>query len=120
MDATPKTKKELLAEIKALHQRLAAAEKAAADEGDQRTQRERLQTSIEFIADFDVLAAEGINLSPGGICFELREPLPFEMRFTLTGRTRQHRAYLAWMKLLPEGGCRCGFKFVDMAANAAL
>ncbi|MCC7265375.1 MAG: PilZ domain-containing protein [Candidatus Latescibacteria bacterium] len=104
-----RTREEVMAEIGALRQRLAELQREAGP--DPRTDRAELQTAIEFIGDFDVLQAEGVDLSEGGIGFELRHPLFFEMHFTFDGRARQHRAHLVWMKLTDEGGCRCGFKF---------
>lgn len=111
-----RTREEVTAEISALRQRLAELEREAGP--DPRTQRAELQTAIEFIGDFDVLQAEGVDLSEGGIGFELRQPLPFEMRFVFDGRPRQHRAHLVWMKLTEGGGCRCGFKFDLPEASA--
>lgn len=116
MNGTRRAREEVLAEMARLRQRLAELEREAGP--DPRSSREKLQTAIEFIGDFDVVQAEGIDLSPGGIGFELGQPLLFEMRFTFGGQARQHRAHLVWMKLLDEGGCRCGFKFDNPAPRA--
>ena len=78
-----------------------------------RPHREPLDTDIEFIGDFDILEAKGINISEGGIAFEIAGGLPFEMRFKVEGRERDYRAELVWMKRLPGGGYRMGLKFVE-------
>ncbi len=77
-----------------------------------RPERIPLDTEIEFIADFDLLKAEGINISEGGIAFEIKGGLPFEMRFKFEGQDQTYQAELVWMKRLPHGGYRMGLKFV--------
>ena len=80
--------------------------------GSDRQEREALQTDIEFIGDFDIVVASGVDLSDGGICFELAEGLPFEMRFSLDGTAHQKRAQLIWVKRLEGGQYRFGFTFL--------
>lgn len=77
----------------------------------EREPRRDLHSGVEFIADFDVLEAMGLNISDGGISFELYEDLAFEMRFELEGDVRHHRAHLVWVKRLPSGGYRFGLRF---------
>jgi hypothetical protein len=117
-----KTKAQLIEELEATRRQLTKLESELAQKGGvsenqnktvaPRAIRKEIQTSIEFIADFDIIEAKGINLSRGGICFELDEDLPFEMQFTLAGAIHRHRAHLIWVKRLPEGGYRFGLKFV--------
>ena len=71
-----------------------------------------METKIEFIGDFDVLVAKGINISDGGICFETRECFPFEMKFEWDGELHRRRGKLVWIERLDEGGYRLGFEFV--------
>lgn len=90
--------------------------KFAGEKIAQRPKREPFHAGIECIGDFDILNAEGIDLSEGGICFELAGALPFEMRFE-TGEndekeTEEHRAHLVWIRELDEGRFRLGFRFV--------
>lgn len=82
------------------------------DIGD-RQRREALDARVEFIADFDVLEAIGLNISEGGISFEMYEDLPFEMRFEGEGHVRHHRAHLIWVKRLATGGYQFGLRFSD-------
>ncbi len=77
-----------------------------------RKPREQLQSDIEFIADFDVVEARGIDMSDGGVCFEVERNLAFDMRFRLEGEVYEKRATLVWVKRLPEGNYRLGFEFV--------
>jgi len=82
------------------------------EEWGERAARKPLQARIEFIGDFDVVEAKGINLSSGGICFEVGESLAFEMQFEADDGKHRHRAHLAWVEALPGGRYRLGFKFV--------
>ena len=77
-----------------------------------RPERVPMDGDIEFIADFDLLQAKGINISEGGIAFEITGGLPFEMRFKVKGQDQTFQAELVWMKRLPSGGYRMGLKFI--------
>ena len=68
---------------------------------------------IEFIGDFDVVQAQGIDLSEGGVCFGTADGLPFEMRIELDGEVHLHRAHLIWMQQQAHGTYRFGLKFVS-------
>jgi|TARA_B100001964_G_C13661106_1_gene349063 hypothetical protein len=83
----------------------------------QRSERVELSTKVEFVGDFDILQATGVNLSESGICFDIEETLPFEMRLEWEGEPYRYRAHLVWMKRLPEGGFRVGLKFVPPEQN---
>jgi len=110
-----KTKIQLIQEIKNLRQRLATHESGHAAErdfSDRRRPRQRLETKIEFIGDFDLVQARSVDLSREGICFEVDEFLIFEMAFEVDGERRRHRAQLIWMDRHSRGrGYRMGFKF---------
>ena len=85
-----------------------------------RLERLPLDGDIEFIGDFDILQAKGINISEGGIAFEIEGGLPFEMRFQAEDETKTYRAELVWMKRLPHGGYRMGLKFVGESEEQIL
>lgn len=87
---------------------------ASMEEGThvRRQERQPLEADIEFIGDFDIIGAKGIDLSEGGICFEVSEPLTFEMRFDVHQQTHNHRAQLVWVSSLSTGGYHLGFKFI--------
>lgn len=80
---------------------------------DERKPRRPLTTTVEFISDFDILEAKGINVSEGGLAFEIEGGLPFEMRISKKGDLQNYRGELVWMKRLPSGGYRMGFKFSE-------
>jgi hypothetical protein len=77
-----------------------------------RAPRIPINTPIEFIGDFDILEAEGVNYSDGGICFELHSPLIFEMQFRINDVLHSHRAELMWVAHLDNNHSRLGLKFV--------
>ncbi|QTA91305.1 PilZ domain-containing protein [Desulfonema magnum] len=117
-------------ELKAMRQRVAALELKLAEVGTKpdntsekfvkRSLRKEFEADIEFIGDFDIIEAKGINFSEGGICFELSENLPFEMRFEYEGKLRRRRAHLIWVKHLPEGGYRFGLKFIPSEPHSEI
>lgn len=93
-------------------EKIRAAAAAAAAAAVARSHRMELNTEIEFVGDFDIVKAFGINLSESGICFELDDSLIFEMRFTRHGSVEQRRAQLIWVKNVEGGRSRLGFRFV--------
>ncbi len=123
MDQEEKTESQLTEELGAMRKRVAELEAAIAElkkhkpnhEGSfvVRSPRIEIRTDIEFIADFDIVEARGVNISETGICFELSENLPFEIQFRIEGKLHRHRANLIWAKKLPEGGYRFGLEFVQ-------
>ena len=120
MDNHRKNEEELEAEIVSLRRQVAELEaKLAGDivpsrQAIDRPPRLPLETRVEFMGDFDVLQARGVNISEDGICFEVREDLPFEMRFALHGRVQTRRAHCVWVRRLPSGGCHLGLRFVPL------
>ncbi len=106
---------EVRAEADALRDKAAALESRLAErvcKPNPRQSRREIQADIEFIADFDLVRAGGIDLSEGGICFEVDRHLPFEMRFELEGRRHEKRANLVWVRRIGDGRCRLGFRFL--------
>jgi hypothetical protein len=126
MEDDQKTKEQLIQEVDALRRRVNELESqrdgnsnSMAQENEGRTDRRGIRTSVEFIADFDIVEARGVNISKGGICFATDYDLPFEMRFELDNQIHQHRAHLAWMKRTPDGGYIFGFMFVPSEQREA-
>jgi len=123
MQDEKKTKSQLIDELNLMRHRIEELEekidslemkKEQADKMfENRIERQELRTHIEFITDFDIVEAKGINISDGGISFELYEDLPFEMRFDYQGEPHHHRANLVWIKRLPFGGFRFGLMFTQ-------
>ncbi|MEZ4527197.1 MAG: PilZ domain-containing protein [Desulfobacterales bacterium] len=117
-----KTKSQLMEELEQMRRRVEELEAQIAEmerekaesrrQLIQRQERKGLRANIEFITDFDIVDARGIDISEGGISFELYEELPFELRFELENRLHHYRANLVWVKRIPEGGFRFGLMFV--------
>ena len=123
---TRKTKDQLIEELNLMRQRMAQLESElraekertakcscqALEESRHDSDRKKIErTHVEFIADFDVIEANAINISQGGICFAIDEDLPFEMRFNLNGELHQHRGHLVWVKRMPQDGYHFGLMF---------
>ena len=119
MNDDEKTKDQLLKELKVMRERLSELEEKQITP-TQRANRESIYTNIEFIGDFDIIEAKGINISEGGICFLLNDPLAFEMRFELNGSIERHRGQLKWVKKVENEGYHYGFKFVQTDENSTI
>lgn len=127
MDDQEKSKAELIEELETMRgavtnlearvQHLESLRPSSTVVLGEREQREALHSRVEFIADFDVLEAMGLNISEGGISFEMYEDLAFEMRFEINGGVQHHRAHLVWVKKLSSGGYRFGLRFADEGAG---
>ena len=130
MQDSRKTKAQLIAELNEVRGRLASLEgKVVAlgedlgkedDGAPRRAAREELNTPIQFIGDFDLIEARGVDLSSGGIGFDAETDIPFEMEFLTDGNTKKHRAHLVWMKPLGNGRSRLGFRFVPDESSRLL
>lgn len=122
-DYQNRTKDELIKELKTMYQQMTEIQtKVDMLESEikgkpkgfiLRSPREDMYADIEFIADFDIIEAKGVNISETGICFKVYEDLPFEMRFRHEGKLMTRRAIMIWAKRLPEGGYHLGLKFVQ-------
>jgi hypothetical protein len=128
MDDQDKSKAELIAELETMRGAVANLEARVQHLESlrppsttvflgERERRKTLHSRVEFIADFDVLEAMGLNISEGGISFEMYEDLAFEMRFEFDGAVRHHRAHLVWVKRLSSGGYRFGLRFTEEDAG---
>ncbi|MBN99030.1 MAG: hypothetical protein CME16_07245 [Gemmatimonadetes bacterium] len=118
MQDSKKTKTQLIEELEKLRTRLAVLEKEngaeslAETSGSSRPLRRKLQAEIKFIGDFGLLEASGVNLSEGGICFEMEGEIPFELEFEIDGQVFEERANLVWMGQGEKSRRQLGFKFV--------
>ena len=125
MQDSQKTKAQLIEELAECRDRLAAltdetAADAAAAADATRPERSQLQTSIQFIGDFGLVEAKGLDLSEGGIGFELEQDIPFDMEFEIDGELHQHRARMVWMQRLADGRSRFGFQFITAPPSSLL
>ncbi|MDR2733050.1 MAG: PilZ domain-containing protein [Spirochaetota bacterium] len=78
-----------------------------------RPPRHILQSEVELAGDFDVLEAEGVDISDTGLCFDLRKPLIFDVRFMYKEELHEKRCSLVWMKQVESGSSRLGFQFLE-------
>lgn len=125
MQDSQKTKAQLIEELAECRDRLAAltdesAADAAAAADATRPERSQLQTSIQFIGDFGLVEAKGLDLSEGGIGFEIEQDIPFDMEFEIDGELHQHRARMVWMQRLADGRSRFGFQFITAPPSSLL
>ena len=125
MQDSQKTKAQLIEELAECRDRLAAltdesAADAAAAADATRPERSQLQTSIRFIGDFGLVEAKGLDLSEGGIGFEIEQDIPFDMEFEIDGELHGHRARMVWMQRLADGRSRFGFQFITAPPSSLL
>ena len=73
-----------------------------------------------FIGDFGLVEAKGLDLSEGGIGFEIEQDIPFDMEFEIDGELHQHRARMVWMQRLADGRSRFGFQFITAPPSSLL
>ncbi len=117
MEDQRKTKAQLIAELQELRSRLNDGDPSEADSWGSRSQRKQFNAEIKFIGDFGMIQAEGVNLSEGGICFEVDGKIPFEMEFEINGELHEHRANLVWMSQVEKARCKLGFEFIPPATT---
>ncbi len=114
MQDEDKTKEELIAELKLLRQKIKDTDAPQqTDDSQKRQQRLPIKTRIEFIGDFDILEAQSVNISEGGICFQINSDLPFELRYEQEGIIQHQRAHLVWVRKSEGRGYMLGLKFSD-------
>ena len=85
-----------------------------------RSTRNEIETTIQFIGDFGLVKAKGLDISNGGIGFELEEDIPFDMEFEVDWDLHQHRAHTVWMQRLKNGCSRFGFQYITGPTSSLL
>ena len=123
MQDSKKTKDQLIEELAELRTRLDSLTGTAPDEqadSQHRLDRKEIKTSIQFIGDFGLVEARGLDVSDSGIGFEIEEDIPFDMEFEIDGELHQHRARMVWMQRLNNGRSRFGFQFTNAPTSSLL
>ncbi|MFT5285435.1 MAG: hypothetical protein ACI8TQ_001600 [Planctomycetota bacterium] len=125
MQELPQLKDDLILEIDFLRERLAKLEKdlvrydanngKAWAEVNPREERKPFVGTFSFTGDFDEVEARGVDLSPGGVCFEIGGDLPFSLQMRQGAKIIERSGSLAWARRMAEGKCRFGFEFTDLA-----
>jgi hypothetical protein len=123
MNDIPQLKDDLLLEIDYLRGRLRRLEEdlakfdgdasAAWEELNPREERRPFEGTFTFSGDFDEVEARGVDLSSGGVCFEIGGDLPFSLQVRQGEEVIERSASLAWAQRLGDGKCRFGFEFTD-------
>jgi len=108
MDDYKKTKIQLIRELTILRERIATIEHI----GLARPPRVEFDAKIKIQNISDTIDAQGINLSKGGLCFELDEPLKFNVRFEFEEEVHNRQVELIWVRKFGDK-YRCGLKFSD-------
>ena len=118
----PRSEFELVEELERLRQRVVELEEelatlSAGGGGAEvryvpRADRRKLEAKVEVRGDFDQFQAQGVDMSTGGLCVEVSEPLPFDMMLSVEDEEYAYRGRMVWMKSLADGSYRLGFRFV--------
>ena len=113
---------ELVEELERLRRRVVELEEelsalSAGGEGSgarhvPRADRRKLEAKVEVRGEFDQFQAQGVDMSTGGLCVEVSEPLPFDMMLSVEDEEYAYRGRMVWMKSLADGSYRLGFRFV--------
>lgn len=116
-DSNAEKNKELLREIEVLKKQVLHLEKKISDSEGKNTylpreNRADIKTEIMLVGDFDHVKANSVNISESGICFDLAEPLMFEMKYC-SDKQYIKRAKLLWMKKNSDNTFRLGMHFED-------
>ena len=125
MQDIPQLRDDLLLEIEYLRGRLAKLETDLTEfdenastgwnELNPRQKRKPFEGAFSFSGDFDEVEARGVDLSDGGVCFEIGGDLPFSVQVRCGDRVVERSGSLAWAQRMGNGKCRFGFEFTDLA-----
>ena len=86
------------------------------DQNESRRQYPRIeiQAQVEFFVDADIVAAETIDISEGGLRITTREPVKATLRVTETdGKVQEYQAEMVWAQRNPNEKMTFGLKFID-------
>ncbi len=86
--------------------------KPAGAESRRRHPRVPIDARIEFIVDADLIEAQGINLSDGGIAMLLPESIPVLLRYKMDGETIERAARVVHAQR-QESGFKLALEFRD-------
>lgn len=84
----------------------------AAKKNDLRTEeREPVNAEVKFFVVNDLLDAQALDLSAGGIRFQTQQPIRIRLRMTVDGETREQEAELVWAERQDGDSVSYGFEF---------
>ena len=78
--------------------------------------RREIKGEVEFFIDADIVAAETIDISDGGLRITTKEPVKATLRVTeKSGKVAEYQAKLVWAKSESDENMSFGLKFVNEA-----
>ena len=76
--------------------------------------RVEIQAQVEFFVDADIVSAETIDISAGGLQITTHEPVKATLRVTENnGKIKEYQAEMIWARRSPEEKMTFGLKFID-------
>ncbi len=76
--------------------------------------RVEIQAQVEFFVDADIVSAETIDISDGGLQITTHEPVKATLRVTENnGKIKEYQAEMIWARRSPEEKMTFGLKFID-------
>ncbi len=75
--------------------------------------RIEIQAQVEFYIDADIVSAETINISDGGLQIITQEPVKALLRVTESdGKVQEYQAEIVWARRNPDEKMSFGLKFI--------
>ncbi len=76
--------------------------------------RIEIQAQVEFFVDADIVSAETLDISDGGLRITTHEPVKTTLKVTeKSGEVQEHQAEMIWAKRNPDDHMIFGLKFID-------
>ena len=76
--------------------------------------RVEIKARVEFFIDADIVPAETIDISDGGLRITTREPVKATLRITeKNGKVQDYQAEMVWAKRNPNERMTFGLEFID-------
>jgi len=79
-----------------------------------RSSRVEIQSQVEFFVDADIVPAETIDISEGGLQITTLGPVKTTLRVTeKNGKVMEYQAEMVWARRNPDDKMTFGLKFID-------
>lgn len=76
-----------------------------------RTERKPVRAEVEFYVGDAIMKAISVNVSEGGIRFDMEEPIKICLRMEMDGQLINREAQIVWARRMPTGGVTYGFEY---------
>ncbi len=81
--------------------------------GDRRrSERARMESSVEFFVDAEIVTATSVDLSETGLKFSSRTPVHIRLRMEVDGDVQERQSELVWARREEDGTMTYGLRFV--------